>query len=483
MSRSKSDTSVVVTERGTWSTEEFEQAAHATIERLSAYVDASQRREQPAITQASIEDNVAALGLRELIRGGGMDAEHFSDFLAAYLDRTTRLHHPGSLAHQVASPDVPAALGDLIHGTINNPGAIYEMGGAGATTEVVVLEWMLQKVGWTVPDSAGVLTHGGSLANLTALLAARARAAPDAWTRGTPPNLAVLAPHSVHYSVRRAVAILGLGEDALIELEVDELERVRVDRLHDALERARAAGRRPMALVAASCATATGLHDDLPGIADFCEEQGIWLHVDAAHGASALLSPRHRHLLDGIDRADSLIWDAHKMLRTSSLVAAVLMRRGAELPGAFHQEASYLFYGDDDGPGIDLIGRALECTKAGLGLKLFLNLAWRGEQGLGEYVADCYDKTLRFHDLIERRPEFECPYRPESNILCFRRGHDSDRQVAIRARLIEQGEFHLSSAEIGGERYLRIVPTAPATDDESIERMLDAVEEADRVLD
>jgi L-2,4-diaminobutyrate decarboxylase len=482
MLRSKSDTSVVVTERGTWSTEEFEQAAHATIERLAAYVDASQRGEQPVITQPSMEDNIAALGLRELIRGGGMDAEHFSDFLATYLGRTTRLHHPGSLAHQVASPDVPAALADLIHGTINNPGAIYEMGAAGATTEVLVLEWMLQKVGWTVPDSAGVLTHGGSLANLTALLAARARAAPDAWTRGTPPNLAVLAPPSVHYSVRRAVAILGLGEDALIELEVDELERIRVDRLHDGLERARAAGRRPMALVAASCATATGLHDDLAGIADFCEEQSIWLHVDGAHGASALLSPRHRHLLEGIERADSLIWDAHKMLRTSSLVAAVLMRRGAELPGAFHQEASYLFYGDD-GAGIDLIDRSLECTKAGLGLKLFLNLAWRGERGLGEYVADCYDKTLRFHELIERRPGFECPYRPESNILCFRRGHDSDRQVEIRARLIEQGEFHLSSAEIGGERYLRIVPTAPATDDETIERLLDAVEEADRVLD
>jgi L-2,4-diaminobutyrate decarboxylase len=328
-----------------------------------------------------------------------------------------------------------------------------------------------------------VLTHGGSLANLTALLAARARSAPDAWEQGTPPDLAVLAPPSVHYSVRRAVAILGLGEQALIELEVDELERIRVDRLPDALERARAAGRRPMALVAASCATATGLHDDLTGIADFCEEHGIWLHVDAAHGASALLSPGHRHLLDGVERADSLIWDAHKMLRTSSLVAAVLTRHGDDLAGAFHQKASYLFYGDEQTGGIDLIERSVECTKAGLGLKLFLNLAWRGEQGLGAYVADCYDKTLRFHELIERRPGFECPYVPESNILCFRFGHDADHQVAIRERLIEEGRFHLSSAEIGGERFLRIVVTAPATDDAAIEQLLAAVEEADRVLD
>jgi L-2,4-diaminobutyrate decarboxylase len=171
------------------------------------------------------------------------------------------------------------------------------------------------------------------------------------------------------------------------------------------------------------------------------------------------------------------------MLRTSSLVAAVLMRHGDDLAGAFHQKASYLFYGDEHTGGIDLIERSVECTKAGLGLKLFLNLAWRGEQGLGAYVADCYDKALRFHELIERRPGFECPYVPESNILCFRFGHDADRQVAIRERLIEEGRFHLSSAEIGGERFLRIVVTAPATDDAAIEQLLAAVEEADRVLD
>jgi L-2,4-diaminobutyrate decarboxylase len=465
-----------------WSTNEYQDAAQRAIERLAAYVDESQRGNGRVLDQRPIDEIAATLGHRELIRHGGMDGERFAEFLDGYLQWTTRLHHPGSLAHQVASPDIPAALADVIHGTINNPGAIYEMGAPGATTELMVLEWMLEKVGWSTDTSAGVLTHGGSLANLTALLAARAHAAPDAWEQGVPQDLALLAPPSVHYSVRRAVAILGLGEQALIELEVDELERIRVDRLEDALERTADAGRRPMALVAASCATATGLHDDLTGIADFCEEHGIWLHVDGAHGASALLSPKHRHLLDGVERADSVIWDAHKMLRTSSLVAAILVRRGGDLAGAFHQHASYLFYGHEQ-TGIDLIDRSVECTKAGLGLKLFLNLAWRGERGLGDYVADCYDKTLRFHELIENRPGFECPYVPESNILCFRFGHDADRQVAIRQRLIQDGSFHLSSTEIGGERFLRIVVTAPATDDAAIESLLDAVEEADRVLD
>jgi L-2,4-diaminobutyrate decarboxylase len=336
---------------------------------------------------------------------------------------------------------------------------------------------MAARVGWD-EAAGGVLTHGGSLANLTALLAARARAAPEAWDDGVPGDLAVLAPPSAHYSVARSVAMLGLGGRAVVPLATDALERIVVEELPEALERARAGGRRPMALVAAACATSTGLHDDLQGIGAFCHQHGIWLHVDACHGASALLSPRHCHLLRGIERADSVVWDAHKMLRTSGLCAGVLFRREADGAAAFKQEASYLFYGDEDPDAIDFVMRAVECTKATLGLKLFLNLAWRGEDGLGEYVAEQYQKTRRFHDLIAARPGFECPYEPESNILCFRYGTDAALQVAIRERLLARGDFHLSSTEIGGERYLRIVVMVPSTDEATIERMLKAVEVA-----
>jgi L-2,4-diaminobutyrate decarboxylase len=321
-----------------------------------------------------------------------------------------------------------------------------------------------------------VLTHGGSLANFTALLAARAAAAPDAWREGVAGGLAVLAPPSAHYSVKRSVAMLGLGERAVVPLEVDELERIVPERLESALERARADGRRPMALVAAACATSTGLHDDLEAIGRFCREHGIWFHVDAAHGASALLSPDHRDLLRGIEGADSVIWDAHKMLRTASLCAAVLVREATRLDAAFHQQASYLFYEDTQAAGPDLLGRQVECTKAPLGLKLFLNLAFRGERGLGRYVAGQYDKTLRFWELISTRPGFECLSPPESNILCFRYGDDSALQVALRERLLAEGRFHLSSTEVDGTRWLRMSVMAPATDEQTIEQLLEAIE-------
>lgn len=468
--------------RGVWNGEEFERAAAIATARLRDYVERSRRGEGPVVVLPAPEQVLEDLDLRRLARQGGLEPESFGDFLDALLERSTRLHHPASLAHQVAAPDMPAALADFVHGTINNPMAIYEMGPALSAIESTVVEWMLEHAGLDPRSGGGVLTHGGSLANLTALLAARAAAAPEAWSTGAPHDLAVLAPPSAHYSVVRSVAMLGLGDEAVMPLEVDELERIRPDRIEAALERVARAGRRPMALVAGACATGTGLHDDLEAIGGLCRQRGLWLHVDAAHGGGALVSPRHRHLLHGIEQADSVVWDAHKMLGTSSLCAAVLVRDSRRLDQAFRQHASYLFYDEAGGDRPDMLGRQLECTKAALGLKLFLNLAFRGEAALGEFVAGRYELTLRAWELIRARPGFECPYRPESNILCFRYGTDSAHQVAIRERLMAEGSFHLSSAELGGERYLRLVAMAPATDEETIERMLAAVERASAEL-
>ncbi len=448
--------------------DDYAKAAHCAVELVSDYVAATRAGIGPVTTQPDPDELAARLELERWIAEGGMDADALAAWLPRYFEATVRLHHPGSMAHQVATPSTGAALADLVHGATNNPMAKYEMGAAGATIEREVVRWMLRKVGFA-GDAGGVLTHGGSIANLTALLAARARIAPEAWRAGAPADLALLAPRSVHYSITRAAAILGLGEQAVIELEVDELERIRPDRLTAALDRCTAAGRRPLALVATAPATSTGLHDHLPSIGAFCSDHGIWLHVDAAHGGSALLSERDRGRLAGIERADSVVWDAHKLLRTSALCAAVLVKRGSDLPAAFQQQADYIFDGHDS-VGFDLVDRALETTKATLGLKLFLSLAWAGEGGLGEYVASRYELTRRFHDVLSREPWITCPYVPESNILCFRvEGRD---QLDLRAQILDDGRFHISSTTIAGQRYLRLVVTAPDTSEDTIEQLL-----------
>ena len=457
----------------------FAADAGSAIEALAEYLRNSAQGEGAVIRQPPMRDLAESLELEKHIAQGGLTGKAFSVFLERYLAATTRLHHPGYMAHQVAVPHPMGALGSLIDGVTNNPMAIYEMGPGAATVEYAVINWMLGKVGWTpqpLPPApgrfgAGVLTHGGSLANLTALMAARGRVDPEAWQEGARRDLVVLAPAACHYSIARAVGIMGLGQRALRAAPVDADERLAPDRLPEALARLRDEGSTVLAVVANGCCTAAGLYDPLREAAAFCRENGLWLHVDAAHGASALLSDQLRHHLDGLAQADSMIWDAHKMLRTPTVCAAVLVRDHADLDRAFRQEASYLFH-DKDQPGFDSIHRTVECTKAGLGLRLFLVLAAEGEAALGRYVEQRVAFARAAAERIRREPGFEVAIEPESNIVCFRTEGSDDLQLELRRRLLESGRHYLTTTGFRGRRWLRITAMNPGTNLEDIERLL-----------
>jgi L-2,4-diaminobutyrate decarboxylase len=468
----------------------FARDAAAVARALAGYHAASATRKPKVISQEPMDRVAAELDLGSFVERGGLTGRRLRRFVARYLDNSTRLHHPGYMAHQVAVPHPSGSLGSMIDGFTNNAMAIYEMGPAAAAIEAFVLEWLIRKVGWSPapwraaagegasdgppPGASGVLTHGGSLANLTAMLAARTRVAPAVWTEGSPPDLAILAPAGSHYSIARAAGILGLGERGVYALETDDRGVIKVDRLPAAWARMRGDGRSAIALVANACSTAAGLYDPLREIAAFCRSVGTWLHVDGAHGASALISPNQRSRLDGVELADSLVWDAHKLLRTPTVCAAVLVRDARALDAAFHQEASYLFH-DKVQPGFDFIHRTVECTKAGLGLRLFFVLGALGERGVARYIDRVVGLAAEACSLIRSQPDFSCPIDPESNILCFRytgRGEDDDLQLFLRDRLIDSGDFYLSTAVLANKRWLRIVLMNDQTTIEDVERLL-----------
>lgn len=170
----------------------------------------------------------------------------------------------------------------------------------------------------------------------------------------------------------------------------------------------------------------------------------------------------------------------------------VLTRRGCSPPGPAprhrpgsvgrrQQHASYLFY-DRDGEGVDLLSRTVECTKAALGLKLFLELAARGERGLGEDVAARYDVAHEARELLCSHEAFSCPYEPETNILCFRVHGDDNHQLLVRDRLMAGGDVHLSSALIGGRRHLRLVVSSPATTRSTLQRTIEQIVSCSRAI-
>jgi L-2,4-diaminobutyrate decarboxylase len=212
-----------------------------------------------------------------------------------------------------------------------------------------------------------------------------------------------------HYSNERTIGIIGLGSKAIYPIDVDEWGVIIMDSLETTYTRIKADGKRCRAVIANASSTATGLHEPLVAMGEFCQKYNLWFHVDACHGATALLSKASKHYFKGVELADSFVWDAHKMMQVPVLCAAALFRSAKDLDAAFHQEASYLAYFENR-EGFAFIQRTVECTKSSLGLKIFLNIAFRGEQALGEFVDERYGMTKVFHSLLSQH-EILCTLR------------------------------------------------------------------------
>ena len=454
--------------------DEYLEAINKLGPNLASYVSQSYNLERQTLTQKPVYDLIQNLNVDHLIKHGGLLGDEAEQWLDTYLQNSQHMHHPHYLGHQVAVPDIASGIADLIHGTINNPMAIYEMGPSGAALELAMIHWLLRKVGWfngssladIDPDGgSGVFTHGGSLANLTAMLAARAHADPDAWQHGFTKDLVVLGTSVAHYSLQRAISIMGMGQKSLVTVAHDHKEVLLPEDLQHAYQNAIDNGKTIMAVTVNACATSTGLYDPIDEVADFCLEKKLWLHVDAAHGGAALLTPNYRHLTKGIEKANSVTWDMHKMLRTSTLCAAVLFKKPSYLQAAFKQQGSYLFH-DKEQPGVDFMPYTVECTKAPIASKLFWVLASKGEEYLSHFVESRYLLAEQFYQYLLTQPDFETFYPPQSNILCFAfkpLAHSNDKQLALRNAIVKNKEFYITSTEVEGRRYLRVVFLNPAT--------------------
>lgn len=451
----------------------YQSAATRVVEILTRYLEESQAGQIPVVDLKPLAVLRKELQLKEWIQTGGMTEQAMGVFLQQYLDNSMHMHHPNYIGHQVAVPHPASALADMVHGLICNPMSIYEMGPSAAAIEREMVHWMLEKVGWS-EEGEGLFTHGGSLANIHAMLAARAAIDPDAWTQGVGQGLVVLAPQNTHYSIARSIGIIGLGQNAIIPIPTDQNEVIIPEALPGLIDRVRNENHQIMAVVANACATSTGLYDPLDKIGDICQEKNCWFHVDSPHGATAILSGRYRSLLDGIEKADSLVWDAHKMMQTSSLSTGLLFRDKKYLYQTLAQKASYLIH-DKENPGFDILPYQIECTKSAIATKLFFVLAAIGEKGMGQFITTLYDNARQFVEIIKRRPGFSSEIPVESNIILFRYKPEKYDQLQLRERLIKSGSFYITSTEVKGTRYLRLVVMNTATTSATIEALLDNI--------
>jgi L-2,4-diaminobutyrate decarboxylase len=391
-----------------------------------------------------------------------------------------QLMHPMSLGHQVAAPLPAAVWTESLIGALNQSIAIWEMSPTATVIETQLVRGLARLIGWG-EQAGGTFTSGGTEATFTALLAARARAMPDAWQNGVgdhPP--VVLCGEHAHYCVTRAVAQLGLGTRSALAVPSREW-KMDILVLREMLDSLAAAGTGVLAVVATAGSTATGSFDDLAAIGALCEARGIWLHVDGAHGASALLSPAHRHRVRGLEHARSLAWDAHKMMLMPLSAGMLLVRDEADLAQAFSQHAPYLFHGTHGERVWDQGTRSFLCSRRADAIKVWVAMQRYGLAGMAALYDLLCESARSLHELIESRDDFLAIHEPETNILCFRwvgdRSLDDGALDAInldlRTRYNRAGHGWITTTVLGERRVLRVTVMNPRTTRAHLSAMLD----------
>lgn len=393
--------------------------------------------------------------------------------LAAILDLYIRtgiqLYSPGYMGRQFSGPLPLAAVVDLASSVLNQPASFYEAAQLPNIAERIMADELNRFVGFAPQRFAMVTTSGGSLANLTALLAARNDRLPHAWAEGladaTHPRPAIAISADAHYSICRAAGILGIGERQIIRLPIDRERRIDIAAVGPALEAARQRGLRPFCLVGSAGSTSVGAIDPIDQLADIAAEQNLWLHIDGAHGASLLLCDHLRHRLQGIARADSLTWDAHKLLFVPAACTLLFYKDKDKARGAFRQDASYVFdkhgNGHTDYEGAD---KNLECTKRAMIMPLWVSWAMYGAAPFADKIALLCRATADAEQIIASEPDFDTLHVPQANILCFRyrpaglpESRLGDFQIEIRDLVRAKGDFFISQVELDGVAALRLV--------------------------
>jgi len=359
---------------------------------------------------------------------------------------------------------------------------------AAVHVENQVIGWLAGILGY--PESAeGILVSGGSMANFTALAAARRAMTPgnvreDGLAGEGRPRLVVYASDQVHHCVDKAVDLLGIGTRNLRKIETDERFRIRLDLLEDAISRDRRAGLVPAIVVGSAGTVNTGAIDPLEELSELCRRESLWFHVDGAYGALAVLSTAFKPLFAGLDRADSIAADPHKWLYVPYEAGATLVREGGRLAATFRKFPEYLASDPESpfpGPAW-FAERGVELSRGFKALKVWMGLKVHGTRAYARAIENDVALARFLSGEVDRRPEFERMAEPVLSIANFRYNprraelseQDLDRlNRRIVNRLVGDGSFFLAPTVLKGRVAMRACIVNFRTAEEDLTFLLD----------
>jgi len=406
--------------------------------------------------------------------------------------------HPRFLAYITGAGTVPGVAADLLASGLNQNLGGWRLSPAATEIELHLTRWFAEQFG--LPSGAGGLfVSGGAVANFVALKVARDRMAGLAVRQqgvAASGPAALYASTEVHVVTDRAADMLGLGMDAVRKVPVDEGLRMRVDALRGAIARDRAAGVRPLAVVATAGTVATGAVDPLEEIADLCAEDGLWMHVDAAYGGPAVLADDLRPMFAGIERAHSIAFDPHKWMYTPHSGGCVLVRDLFWLVDSFGAAPSYVHEDKERTKhGLDLGMFGPQFSRGFQALKVWVSLLAHGRQAYGRRISHDARLARYLGDLVRSRPDFELACPVGLSITCFRyvppdlpQGQDREPYLdRLNERVMTEiqldGRVFYSNAVLDGRFVLRSCLVNFRTEAGDMDAVVDVTAEIGAKLD
>jgi aromatic-L-amino-acid decarboxylase len=396
-------------------------------------------------------------------------SEVLEEIKARLLPYLYNAHHLRSFSYFTAPPLPVAVAGDVLASWLQQSVDVFHASPAGTLLDEEVTGWLRDLVGYG-DDGWGVLTSGGVMANLMAMTVARDTAlgrlrGGDRAPRGSGlDGTRVYVSDQAHFSIRRALDVLGFPPETLHVVPSDDSFRLQADPVAAAIAADRDAGLLPFCIAAVAGSTNTGSVDAIADLADLAEAEGLWLHVDAAYGGAARLCRRDRDRVPALDRADSVTVDPHKWFFQPIDVGALLVRRRDDLRRSFLQTPEYYRSSTPADQPLGWLEYSIEGTRRLRSLKLWASWRHLGTDGLGRLVETTNDLAGELNDLIAASPDFEAALpEPDLSVVCFRHlpaGTVSDEELdehqdRLQRALEVSGAAWVSTTRLHGRTWLR----------------------------
>ena len=464
--------------------EEFRQFGHQLIDWIAGFLE--NVGNLPAFPNVRPGDISGKLPEAPPVKGEAMD-EILADVDRILMPGMAHWNHPRFFAYFTSSGSGPGILGELLGAAFNANTMLWQSCPSAVELEQVTLDWLRQMIGLP-PEFWGVSYDGGSSSTFHAIAAAREQLAElHVRERGLAgrvdvPKLRLYTSDQGHSSIDKAAVALGFGLDSVRRVSVDDQYQMNPRALEEAIAEDRSIGILPFCVIATIGSTSCTSIDPVRAIAGICERECLWLHVDAAHGGAAAVVPEMSHVLDGCDRADSVVINPHKWLFVPLDLSVLYTRKPEALRRAFSLVPEYLRTGTEDGV-VNYMDYGIPLGRRFRALKLWFTLRYFGVEGIADRSREHIRLARRFAGWVAEHAEFELLAPVPLSTVCFRArptGLAGEEELnRLNAELLEAvnatGEAFLSHTKLNGRYTLRLVVSHLRTEERHLRRVWEIV--------